>query len=96
MRFTRLRLNGFMSVVDPTDLIIADGLTCVVGLNGGGKANRLEALRWFVGGNRPTAMRGGGMEEVSVVGAAGRRARNQAVGAMSRDSSERRAPAGLK
>ena len=59
MRFSRLRLNGFKSFVDPTDLIIADGLTGVVGPNGCGKSNLLEALRWVMGENRPTAMRGG-------------------------------------
>ena len=60
MRFSKLRLNGFKSFVDPTDLIIADGLTGVVGPNGCGKSNLLEALRWVMGENRPTAMRGGG------------------------------------
>ena len=60
MKFTRLRLNGFKSFVDPTDLVIARGLTGVVGPNGCGKSNLLEALRWVMGENRPTAMRGGG------------------------------------
>lgn len=64
MRFSRLRLNGFKSFVDPTDLIIQDGLTGVVGPNGCGKSNLLEALRWVMGENRPKAMRGGGMEDV--------------------------------
>ena len=57
MRFTRLRLNGFKSFVDPTELVIHDGLTGVVGPNGCGKSNLLEALRWVMGENRPTAMR---------------------------------------
>ena len=61
VRFSKLRLTGFKSFVDPTDLIIADGLTGVVGPNGCGKSNLLEALRWVMGENRPTAMRGGGM-----------------------------------
>ena len=64
MRFSKLRLNGFKSFVDPTDLVIAEGLTGVVGPNGCGKSNLLEALRWVMGENRPTAMRGGGMEDV--------------------------------
>ena len=68
MRFTKLRLNGFKSFVDPTDLIIADGLTGVVGPNGCGKSNLLEALRWVMGENRPTAMRGSGMEDVVFAG----------------------------
>jgi CDP-paratose 2-epimerase len=66
LRFNKLRLNGFKSFVDPTDLIIADGLTGVVGPNGCGKSNLLEALRWVMGENRPTAMRGGGMEDVII------------------------------
>ncbi|TMV42894.1 hypothetical protein FGG78_41700, partial [Thioclava sp. BHET1] len=49
MRFTRLRLNGFKSFVDPTDLVIGNGLTGVVGPNGCGKSNLLEALRWVMG-----------------------------------------------
>ena len=64
MRFTKLRLNGFKSFVDPTDLVIHDGLTGVVGPNGCGKSNLLEAMRWVMGENRPSAMRGGGMEDV--------------------------------
>ena len=72
MRFTRLRLNGFKSFVDSTELVIHDGLTGVVGPNGCGKSNLLEALRWVMGENRPTAMRGGGMEDVIFAGAATR------------------------
>ena len=92
MQFTRLRLNGFKSFVDPTDLIIADGLTGVVGPNGCGKSNLLEALRWVMGENRPTAMRGGGMEDVIFAGAASRPARNFAEVALYIDNSERLAP----
>ena len=95
MRFTRLRLNGFKSFVDPTDLVIAEGLTGVVGPNGCGKSNLLEALRWVMGENRPTAMRGGGMEDVIFAGAATRPARNYAEVALTIDNSERRAPAGF-
>ncbi|MDJ0858613.1 MAG: chromosome segregation protein SMC [Dinoroseobacter sp.] len=93
MRFSRLRLNGFKSFVDPTDLIIGDGLTGVVGPNGCGKSNLLEALRWVMGENRPTAMRGGGMEDVIFAGAATRPARNFAEVALTIDNSDRRAPA---
>ncbi|MGZ9810345.1 chromosome segregation protein SMC [Pseudoroseicyclus sp. H15] len=93
MRFTRLRLNGFKSFVDPTDLVIAEGLTGVVGPNGCGKSNLLEALRWVMGETRPTAMRGGGMEDVIFAGAATRSARNHAEVALHIDNSERLAPA---
>jgi len=95
MRFTKLRLNGFKSFVDPTDLIIADGLTGVVGPNGCGKSNLLEALRWVMGENRPTAMRGGGMEDVIFAGTATRPARNHAEVALVLDNSERLAPSGF-
>jgi chromosome segregation protein len=95
MRFTRLRLNGFKSFVDPTDLIIAEGLTGVVGPNGCGKSNLLEALRWVMGENRPSAMRGGGMEDVIFAGAATRPARNFAEVALTIDNSERLAPSGF-
>ena len=95
MRFSKLRLTGFKSFVDPTDLIIADGLTGVVGPNGCGKSNLLEALRWVMGENRPTAMRGGGMEDVIFAGAATRPARNFAEVALHIDNAERLAPAGF-
>ncbi|MEL7098072.1 MAG: chromosome segregation protein SMC [Pseudomonadota bacterium] len=95
MRFTKLRLTGFKSFVDPTDLLIQDGLTGVVGPNGCGKSNLLEALRWVMGENRPTAMRGGGMEDVIFAGAATRPARNFAEVSLHIDNSERLAPAGF-
>nr|WP_319948959.1 chromosome segregation protein SMC [uncultured Shimia sp.] len=95
MRFSKLRLTGFKSFVDPTDLIIADGLTGVVGPNGCGKSNLLEALRWVMGENRPTAMRGGGMEDVIFAGAATRPARNFSEVSLHIDNSERLAPAGF-
>lgn len=95
LRFSKLRLTGFKSFVDPTDLIIADGLTGVVGPNGCGKSNLLEAMRWVMGENRPTAMRGGGMEDVIFAGAATRPARNFAEVALHIDNSERLAPAGF-
>jgi len=93
MRFSRLRLNGFKSFVDPTDLIIQDGLTGVVGPNGCGKSNLLEALRWVMGENRPKAMRGGGMEDVIFAGASTRPARNFAEVSLIIDNAERLAPA---
>ncbi|MCA0918935.1 chromosome segregation protein SMC [Pseudooceanicola nanhaiensis] len=95
MRFTRLRLQGFKSFVDPTDLIIHQGLTGVVGPNGCGKSNLLEALRWVMGENRPTAMRGGGMEDVIFAGAATRPARNFAEVTLHIDNADRLAPAGF-
>ncbi|SLN68564.1 Chromosome partition protein Smc [Roseovarius gaetbuli] len=95
MQFSKLRLTGFKSFVDPTDLIIAHGLTGVVGPNGCGKSNLLEALRWVMGENRPTAMRGDGMEDVIFAGAATRPARNFAEVVIQLDNSDRLAPAGF-
>ncbi|MEI4260877.1 chromosome segregation SMC family protein [Roseovarius sp. D0-M9] len=95
MRFSKLRLNGFKSFVDPTDLIIGSGRTGVVGPNGCGKSNLLEALRWVMGENRPTAMRGGGMEDVIFAGASSRGARNFAEVTIHLDNADRLAPAGF-
>ena len=49
MKLTRLRLLGFKSFVEPTDFLIEPGLTGVVGPNGCGKSNLVEALRWVMG-----------------------------------------------
>ena len=95
MRFTRLRLNGFKSFVDPTDLVIYPGLTGVVGPNGCGKSNLLEALRWVMGENRASAMRGDGMEDVIFAGASSRPARNFAEVALILDNADRLAPSGF-
>ena len=93
MQFNKLRLTGFKSFVDPTELLIAEGLTGVVGPNGCGKSNLLEALRWVMGENRAKAMRGGGMEDVIFAGASSRPARNYAEVALYIDNHERDAPA---
>ena len=95
MRLTRLRLNGFKSFVDPTDLVIHEGLTGVVGPNGCGKSNLLEALRWVMGENRPTAMRGSGMDDVIFNGAATRSARHFAEVSLTIDNTDRLAPPGF-
>ena len=95
MRFDRLRLNGFKSFVDPTDLVIREGLTGVVGPNGCGKSNLLEALRWVMGENRPTAMRGEGMEDVIFAGTTRRTARGHAEVTLTIDNRDHLAPAGF-
>ena len=95
MHFTRLRLLGFKSFVDPTELRIEPGLTGVVGPNGCGKSNLLEALRWVMGENRPSVMRGDGMEDVIFAGSAARPARNHAEVTLTLDNRDRRAPAGF-
>ena len=75
MRITRLRLSGFKSFVEPTELRIERGLTGVVGPNGCGKSNLLEAIRWVMGEASAKSMRGGGMEDVIFAGTATRPSR---------------------
>ena len=72
MRIRRLKLSGFKSFVEPCDLRIEPGLTGVVGPNGCGKSNLLEAIRWVMGEHRPTSLRGGGMDDVIFAGTATR------------------------
>ena len=93
MKFTRLRLSGFKSFVDATELLIEPGLTGIVGPNGCGKSNLLEALRWVMGENRPTSMRGAGMEDVIFGGAGNRPMRNNAEVTLLVDNSDRNIPA---
>ncbi|MAS43676.1 MAG: chromosome segregation protein SMC [Rhodobacteraceae bacterium] len=93
MQFTRLRLQGFKSFVDSTELVIAPGLTGVVGPNGCGKSNLLEALRWVMGETSAKAMRGDGMEDVIFAGASTRPARSYAEVAIHIDNSDFTAPA---
>ena len=76
MRFRRLTLTGFKSFVEPADLRIEPGLTGVVGPNGCGKSNLLEALRWVMGEGSPKSLRGGGMDDVIFAGTATRPARD--------------------
>ncbi|GGC25015.1 chromosome partition protein Smc [Novosphingobium marinum] len=68
MRIKRLKLSGFKSFVEPAELRIEPGLTGVVGPNGCGKSNLLEAIRWVMGESSPKSMRGGGMEDVIFAG----------------------------
>ena len=93
MRITRLRLTGFKSFVETTEFRIEPGVTGVVGPNGCGKSNLLEALRWVMGANSAKAMRAGGMDDVIFAGADKRPARNHAEVALTIDNSDRRAPA---
>ncbi|MFM8745612.1 MAG: chromosome segregation SMC family protein, partial [Aestuariivirga sp.] len=78
MKFTRLRLSGFKSFVEPTDIDIEPGLTGIVGPNGCGKSNLLEALRWVMGESSYKSMRASGMDDVIFSGTTERPARNMA------------------
>ncbi len=93
VQFTNLRLSGFKSFVDPTDLVIEPGLTGVVGPNGCGKSNLVEAIRWVMGENSAKRMRGGEMDDVIFSGTASRPSRNLADVVMVLDNKDRSAPA---
>jgi chromosome segregation protein len=72
VQIKRLKLSGFKSFVDATELRIEPGLTGIVGPNGCGKSNLLEAIRWVMGESSARSMRGGGMEDVIFAGTATR------------------------
>ncbi len=93
MKLTRLRLLGFKSFVEPTDFQIEPGLTGVVGPNGCGKSNLVEALRWVMGESSFKSMRASSMDDVIFSGSNARPARNNAEVAITVDNSDRAAPA---
>ncbi len=95
MKFTRLKLVGFKSFSDQTELVLEPGLTGVVGPNGCGKSNLVEALRWVMGESSYKAMRASGMDDVIFNGSGGRPARNSAEVTLVLDNSARTAPAPL-
>lgn len=92
MHIKELRIAGFKSFVDPENVPIERGLTGIVGPNGCGKSNLLEALRWAMGANSARAMRGGEMDDLIFSGAAGRPARELAEVTLVLDNSDRTAP----
>src|SRR5450631_2670429 len=93
MHISRLRLLGFKSFVEPTELLIEKGLTGVVGPNGCGKSNLLEALRWVMGETSHKSMRAAAMDDVIFSGTNTRPARNSAEVTIFLDNAERKAPA---
>lgn len=93
MKFSQLKLSGFKSFVEPTDLVIKDGLTGIVGPNGCGKSNLVEALRWVMGETSAKNMRGGAMDDVIFAGTASRPPRNSAEVTLGIDNFDRTAPA---
>src|SRR5215218_5464236 len=93
MKLTRLRIVGFKSFVEPTDLLFEPGLTGVVGPNGCGKSNLVEALRWVMGESSHKNMRAAGMDEVIFAGSGTRPARNTAEVMLTVDNADRLAPA---
>ena len=93
MHFTRLRLTGFKSFVDATELLIEPGTTGIVGPNGCGKSNIVEALRWVMGEASAKKMRGGEMDDVIFSGTSNRPARNVSEVSLVIDNADRGAPA---
>ena len=95
MKLTRLRLHGFKSFVEPTDFVIEPGLTGVVGPNGCGKSNLVEALRWAMGETSHKSLRAADMDAVIFAGSGNRPARNHAEVTMTIDNADRTAPAAV-
>ncbi|QEX15532.1 chromosome partition protein Smc [Hypericibacter terrae] len=92
VHFTKLKLVGFKSFVDSTEMPIEPGMTGIVGPNGCGKSNLVEALRWVMGETSAKRMRGGEMDDVIFAGNTGRPARNVAEVVLSLDNADRNVP----
>ncbi|WGJ15569.1 chromosome segregation protein SMC [Methylocapsa sp. D3K7] len=93
MKLTKLRIAGFKTFVDPAEFHIEPGLTGIVGPNGCGKSNLVEALRWVMGESSSKNMRASGMDDVIFSGGGDRPARNMAEVVLFLDNSDRTAPA---
>ena len=93
MKFKKIKILGFKSFVDQTDIVIEEGLTGIVGPNGCGKSNVVESLRWCMGETSPKSMRSSGMEDVIFSGTSDRPARNNAEVTIFLDNKDRNAPA---
>ena len=93
MKFQSVRISGFKSFLEPTEIQMNRGLTGVVGPNGCGKSNIVEAIKWIMGENSARQMRGDGMDDVIFSGTNERPSRNFAEVSIKLDNSEKRAPA---
>jgi len=93
MKLTKLRIAGFKTFVDPSEFLIEPGLTGIVGPNGCGKSNLVDAMRWVMGESSSKNMRASGMEDVIFSGSGQRPARNIAEVTLFIDNSDRSAPA---
>ncbi len=92
LHFNKLRIAGFKSFVEPTELLIEPGTTGIVGPNGCGKSNLVEALKWVMGETSAKQLRGGGMEDVIFGGTASRPSRSIAEVTLQLDNTARLAP----
>ena len=93
MKFQSVRISGFKSFLEPTEIQMSRGLTGVVGPNGCGKSNIVEAIKWIMGENSARQMRGDGMDDVIFSGTDERPSRNFAEVSIKLDNSEKKAPA---
>ncbi len=93
MRFDRLKIVGFKTFVDPTEFRIEPGLTGIVGPNGCGKSNLVEALRWVMGETSHKSLRASGMDDVIFGGSGSRPSRDIAEVILRIDNSDKKAPA---
>jgi len=92
MKFKRIDLTGFKSFVERTSISIEKGLTGIVGPNGCGKSNIVEAIRWCMGETSAKSMRGSGMEDVIFSGTANKSSKNIAEVSLTLDNSDRDGP----
>ena len=92
MKFKNLEMTGFKSFSEKTTVLIEKGLTGIVGPNGCGKSNIVEALRWCMGENSAKSMRGSGMEDVIFSGTSNRASKNISEVALLLDNQEKKGP----
>jgi chromosome segregation protein len=92
MKVRKIRIQGFKSFADATEIEFHDGITAIVGPNGCGKSNISDAIRWVLGEQRPSAIRGSRMDEAIFQGTQARRAVGRAEVALVADNSDRRLP----
>ncbi len=92
MKFKNLEMTGFKSFYEKTSILIEKGLTGIVGPNGCGKSNIVEALRWCMGENSAKSMRGSGMEDVIFSGTSNRPSKNISEVALLLDNLEKNGP----
>ena len=96
MKFKQLDITGFKSFSEKTTFLIEDGLTGIVGPNGCGKSNIVEALRWCMGENSAKSMRGSGMEDVIFSGTSNRSSKNISEVKLLLDNQNKDGPAQYK
>ena len=92
MEFKKIELTGFKSFVEKTTFLVEKGLTGIVGPNGCGKSNIVEAIRWCMGETSAKSMRGSGMEDVIFSGTANKSSKNIAEVSLTLDNSNKDGP----